>query len=211
VAALIGAPRLARAAAGVCVGIIASFAHIALSETVPGANDNLSGVATVLALARAMAGEPLTGLRLMLVSTGSEETLMEGMRAFLMARREELTPERTHVLCVDAVGSPHLVLIEAEGMLEVRPYDERFKDLIQECAEAAGIPLRRGSTLRLGTDGYVALRNGVPAACLMSVNDYGIASNYHWPTDTAANVDYGSVADCAVLAEGFARKLAAGA
>lgn len=209
VSALIGARRVAVAAGGVCAGIIASFTHIALSRTVPGANDNLSGVATLLAVARAVADKPVRGLRLLLVSTGSEEALMEGMRAFFAPRRGELAPERTHVLCVDAVGSPHLVLIEAEGMLTVRQYDERFKDLIAQCAADAQIPLRRGHTMRLGTDGYVALRNGVPAAALMSVNGFGAASNYHWPTDTPDRVDYETVEGAVSLCELVVRRMAA--
>ncbi|MGE5617351.1 MAG: M28 family metallopeptidase [Candidatus Woesearchaeota archaeon] len=210
VAALAGFRSLARATGGVCAGIIASFLHIALSPTVPGANDNLSGVATLLSVARSVAREPLRGLRLMLVSTGDEEGLMEGMRAFFEAHRDELSPERTRFLNVDAVGSPHLVLIEAEGMLQVRQYDEPFKDLIGDCAATAGIPLRRGFTMRLGTDGYVALRNGVPAATLMSANDYGAASNYHWPTDTPDRVDYATVEQAVSLCNLVVRRLAAG-
>ncbi|HZE05568.1 MAG TPA: M28 family peptidase [Solirubrobacteraceae bacterium] len=210
VAALIGSRPLALAAGGVCAGIIGSFVHIARSPTVPGANDNLSGVATLLALARTLASEPVRGLRVMLVSTGSEEALMEGMRAFFTPRRRELSTHGTHVLCVDAVGSRHLVLIEAEGMLTVRRYDERFKDLIEECAADAQIPLRRGHTMRLGTDGYVALRNGVPAAALMSVNDFGAASNYHWPTDTADRVDYETVQRAVSLCELVVRRMGAG-
>jgi Peptidase family M28 len=208
VAALAGARRLGALAGGVCAGIIASFAHIALSPTVPGANDNLSGVATLLAVARSVSQTPVPGLCLMLVSTGSEEALMEGMRAFFEAHRHELAPDRTHLLCVDAVGSPHLVLVEAEGMLEVCPYDERFKDLIEKCALDAQIPLRRGFTMRLGTDGYVALRAGVPAAAVMSVNDCGAASNYHWPTDTPDRLDYTTVQQAISLCEIVVRRIA---
>lgn len=205
-AAFIGARRVACLAGGLCAAIVASFAHIAMSRTVPGANDNLSGVATLLAVARSLSREPVTGLRVVLVTTGAEEALMEGMRAFFHAHRDDLAAERTQVLCVDAVGSPHLVLGEAEGMLEVCQYDERFKDFIETCAQDAGIPLKRDFTMRLGTDGYVALRAGVPAAALMSINDYGNASNYHWPTDTPDRVDYDTVQRAVSLCEMIVRR-----
>jgi hypothetical protein len=43
----------------------------------------------------------------------------------------------------------------------------------------------------------------------MSVNDYGIASNYHWPTDTAERVDYATLGQVITLCERVVRRLAA--
>jgi hypothetical protein len=206
--ALVGSSRLAATGGAICAGIILSFAHIASSPTVPGANDNLTGVATVLGLARALRERPPLGLRVILVSTGSEESLMEGMRAFARRHFPALSRERTLVLCVDSVGSPHLVLAEAEGMLQVRDYDPDFQQLIGECAEASGIPLIRGFRMHLGTDGYLALRAGFRAALLMSMNDLGFASNYHWPTDTPDRVDYAAVEDAVRLCDAVVRRLA---
>jgi Zn-dependent M28 family amino/carboxypeptidase len=163
-------------------------------------------VATLLEVARSLAERPVSGLRVLLVSTGAEESMMEGMRAFA---DRHLGAGSTQVLCVDAVGSSHLVLVEAEGMLEVFPYDRALKDLVAECAAEAGIELIRGFTMRLGTDGYIALRRGVPAACLMSLNDNGLGSNYHWPTDTPDRVEYGTVEDAVRLCERVVRALAA--
>jgi hypothetical protein len=205
-AALTGSRGLASLTRLLCGGIIASFAHIATSDVVPGANDNLTGVATLVELARSVAERPIPGLRIMFVSTGSEESLMEGVRAF-GERHFASLPGDTQVLCVDAVGSPHLVLVEAEGILEVRRYDETLKDLITQCAAERRIPLIRGYTMRLGTDGYIALRAGIPAACLMSLDDNGVCSNYHWPTDTPDRVDYCTLRRAAELCDAFARRL----
>lgn len=206
-ASLTGSRWLAGLTRLLCGGIIVSFAHIANSQVVPGANDNLTGVATLVELARSLAERRIAGLRVLFVSTGSEESLMEGMRAFAEHHFPSLDPARTHVLCVDAVGSPHLVLVEAEGMLEVRRYDERLNDLIGQCAAEQEISLLRGYTMRLGTDGYIALRAGIPAASLMSLDDNGVCSNYHWPTDTPDRVDYRTLADAVNLCEAVARRL----
>jgi hypothetical protein len=208
-AALAGWRRLTRLAGLVCGGIIASFAHIALSPTVPGANDNLTGVATLLALAEALEERPVEGLKVLLVSTGAEESLMEGMRAFAARHFSALNRDRTYVLCVDTVGSPHLLLAEEEGMLQVRRYDPGFTALVASCAADAGVALRAGVSMRLGTDGYLALRYDVPAALLISVDDYGGASNYHWPTDTPERVDYASLDGAVAICESVIRRLAA--
>ena len=208
VAALLGLRRLMLAGAVACAGVIGSFADMALRSTVPGANDNLTGVATVLGVAGGLAEDPVENLRVVLVSTGAEESLMEGMRAFAARHFADLPAGETSVLCVDTVGSPYLVLPEEEGMFRVRRYDGGFKELIAECAAREGVVLRRGLRMRLGTDGYLALRHGVPAAMLMSIDRHGTASNYHWPTDTADRVDYGSLADAVRLCLAVVRRLA---
>ena len=57
----------------------------------------------------------MPGLRVLLVSCGAEETLQDGVRAFLARHRDELAPGRTWFVNLDTVGSPHLVMLEAEG------------------------------------------------------------------------------------------------
>src|SRR5439155_102687 len=75
-----------------------AFADIATRTVVPGANDNLSAVAVVLELARLLREEPVRGVRVLLVSTGSEESFMEGMRGWVRRHRAELDPARTRVV-----------------------------------------------------------------------------------------------------------------
>ena len=89
-------------------------------------------------MADQLAREPIAGLRVLLVSTGSEEGFMEGMRAFAARHFGGLAPEHTHVVCLDTVGSPELTLVEGEGMLVMRDYDPAFKDLIDELRARRG-------------------------------------------------------------------------
>ena len=42
---------------------------------------------------------------------------------------------------------------------------------------------------------------------LGSVTDYKVPSDYHWPTDTADRVDYGTLADAVRLVEATIRSL----
>ena len=63
----------------------------------PGANDNGTGVAALLAIARALEERPAKNVRVMLVST-SEEALCEGMQAFAKRHFDDLPRERTFFL-----------------------------------------------------------------------------------------------------------------
>jgi hypothetical protein len=206
--ALAGRRRALTAGTVLALGSAATFAEIGARDAVPGANDNLTGVATLIGVATELAERPLEGLRVLLVSTGSEEGFMEGMQAFARRHFPALPPERTHVVCVDTVGSPHLALIEGEGMLRMRDYPDDVKQLVADCARDAGVARRRGLRFRNATDGLIALRAGYPTAAIGSVTDLKVPSNYHWPTDTAENVDHGSVSDAVTLCTAIARRLA---
>jgi Zn-dependent M28 family amino/carboxypeptidase len=184
------------------------MAHMSRQPVVPGANDNLSGVAVLLELARRLGGAPPPGLRIILLSAGAEEANQEGMLAFARRHFDDLAPEQTTFLCLDTLGSPELVLIEGEGFLRMFDYPTATKELVAQAARDAGVHVRRGLRFTFATDGLVPLREGYPVASLGSVNAYLVPSNYHWPTDTAENVDYGSVSDAADLASAVISRLA---
>jgi hypothetical protein len=191
----------------ISAGYAAAFADIGLRRTVPGANDNATGVAVLLSLANAWAKKPPPGMRVILLST-SEESILEGMEAFARRHFSELPPERTHVINLDTVGSPYLLLLEGEGMLGVREYPKDFLALIHSCAEELGIYIWPKLRFRNATDGIVALKAGYPTAALASVDKYKTPTHYHWPTDTADNVHYRQVADAARLCEAVVLRLA---
>jgi peptidase M28-like protein len=202
--------RLRRIGTFVSAGYAAAFADIGLRRTVPGANDNATGVAVLLSLAQAWAEKPPPGMRVILLST-SEESILEGMEAFARRHFAELPPERTHVINLDTVGSPYLLLLEGEGMLGIREYPKDFLALVKSCAEELGIFIWPDLRFRNATDGIVALKAGYPTAALASVDKYKTPTHYHWPTDTADNVHYEQVADAARLCEAVVLRLAAGA
>jgi Peptidase family M28 len=186
----------------------AAFAEIGSRDVVPGANDNLTGVATLAGLARCLAEEPVAGVRVLLVSTGSEESFMEGMQAFARRHFAELPIDRTHVICVDTVGSPELVLLEGEGMLRMHDYPAAFRETVAECARRAGVPLRRGLRFRNATDALIARRAGYPTVMLGSINRYKLPDNYHWPSDVPDNVDFSTTEDAVALCHEVVQNLA---
>lgn len=187
----------------------AAFADIARSPTVPGANDNLSGVAVLVALAQALRDRPLEGLCVWLVSCGSEEVLQGGIRGFAARHFPALDRRRSWVLNADSVASPRLVMLEGEGTLVMEDYcDRTFRDLVARVAQRAGIPLRRGMRARASTDSVIPSRAGLPTATLVSVDQHKLISNYHLMSDTPENADYATVARTAELVEAVARELA---
>jgi hypothetical protein len=208
-AALARRPGLARA--GLLIGTLgtAFVADIWRSETVPGANDNLSGAAALVALAELLRERPVPGLRVLLACCGAEETLQDGVRAFMARHRDELTPGSTWFVNLDTIGSPHLVMLDAEGPVWMERYAGPWlSDLLAARAEQLGIAVQRGFRARASTDSVIPSRAGYPIATLVSMTDWRSPANYHLPSDIPANLDYDTVADATRLVYELAQALA---
>ena len=135
---ILGRAGLLRAGSLLAGATAGAMADIARSEVVPGANDNLSAVAVLLALSRSLGERPQAGVRVLLLSTGSEESFMEGMQGFMRRHRATLDPAHTTVLCLECVGGPTLALVEAEGMLRMRPYSDTARERLAAAADSGG-------------------------------------------------------------------------
>ncbi len=189
-------------------GSLLAFGDIATRTVVPGANDNLTAVAVLLELARLLRERPVEGVRVLLVSTGSEESFMEGMRGWVRRHGPALDRDRTRVIVLETLGSPELILLEGEGMIWMTDYDPEVRDFIAASAQDAGAPLRRGLKLGFATDALSALRAGFRTATLASCDEYKMPANYHSQRDIPRNVDFETVAAGARVAEAAIRRAA---
>jgi hypothetical protein len=206
--ALLRRRRLTTAGTVLAAGSAAAFADIAARPVVPAANDNASGVAVLVALAEALRERPVEGLRVLLVSCGSEESLQQGVRPWARRWFPRLPVDRTWFLNMETVGSPHLALLEGEGTLQMQDYQRGFKDQVDAWARERGIELRRNLRSRTSTDAIVPHRAGYPTANFISVTRWKALANYHWPTDVPENVDFGTVEHAAEVGEHVLRRLA---
>ncbi|MFL5913876.1 MAG: M28 family metallopeptidase [Gaiellaceae bacterium] len=199
---------LVRAGTVLATGSVAAFADIAARGPVPAANDNASGVACLVALAERLRDEPVSGVRVVLASCGSEESFQQGVRAWARRWFPRLPRDRTWVLNMETVGSPELALLEGEGTLHMQDYQAGFKDQVDAWAREVGIPLRRKLRSRTSTDAVIPHRAGYPTANFVSVTRWKALANYHWPSDVPENVDFGTVAQATEVAATVIRRLA---
>jgi Peptidase family M28 len=204
--ALLGSRALTGIGTVVSAGAAAFMAHIGAGEVVPGANDNGTGCVAQLAIARALSEHPPEHTRVLFLST-SEEALCEGMGLFMERHAHELPVDRTFFLCLDTIGSPHLLALRGEGMLKLREYPAESLDLVDTTAEELGIDLFPNLRLRNATDGIFPLAAGYQCVSIASCNQWKNPSNYHWKTDLPENVRYETVADAIRLGEAVIRKL----
>jgi Peptidase family M28 len=193
-----------RLGAVLSLGTIAAMADIGRSPVSPGANDNLAAVSVVLALAR----RRYQGVRVLLVSTGSEESNAEGMQAWGRRHFPALPKETTTFVALETLGSGNLTIAESEGFLVPHRYTPEVKDALERCARDAGVPVWRGLSNSFASDGQIPLHAGYPAALLGALDDFRLPKNYHQPWDLPDGLDYGCVEGAARLLDAFIRSLA---
>jgi acetylornithine deacetylase/succinyl-diaminopimelate desuccinylase-like protein len=157
---------------------------IALSDPVPGANDNASGVATALRLAERHGGS-LEHFDLWLLFTGAEEGFALGMREFLRGRRRELSRTSTVFVNLEELGSGDVRFSRREGPLFTSRSHPQLRKLCYELADddpdAGAVPL----VLRTASDAGAAHARGYPAITITARP----APHHHLPSDTAENLE----------------------
>jgi Zn-dependent M28 family amino/carboxypeptidase len=203
----LGRHRIRAIGGALSAAYAAALWNIARSPVVPGANDNLSGVAALLMVADAIARRPCRHLRVVLLSTGSEESFLEGMEAFAGRHFSELRKGSTTFLCLESVGSPELMLLSGEGLLRLRRYPGEPRRTLERLATENGLRLHKPFRYRLATDGQLPLRAGYPTAVISSIDFYKAPSNYHWPSDRPDNLCLATVSNAAALTTAFVEEL----
>ena len=202
---LLGIRRLLRGGVALATAATAAMTDIALRDVVPGANDNLSAVGVLTATAQALQERPLHGVRVLLISTGSEESFSEGMQGFGHRHFGELDPERTEMICLECLGGPTLIVVEGEGMLRMRDYPSDMREELDRVAADAGISVVRGLRTTAATDAIIPLRAGYRVATLASVDETKLPMNYHWPSDRPEALHWTTIEQAIAVCERFLR------
>lgn len=179
--------RLGRTILGLFLGL---SVEQALRGPVPGANDNATGVAAVLALMERYAAEPFEDVEVVAALVGCEESGMAGMRAFL--RSEALDPATTLVLSLDTLGCGTPIVLEAEHAVLRHRYAPADLALVPPGVERWSI----GGW----TDALQAKFAGLRALSLLSIGPQGAFTHYHHASDTPDHVDFACVRACAEVA-----------
>jgi hypothetical protein len=167
---------------------------VELSDVVPGANDNASGVATALSLAQELDSDPPENLDVWVLLTGGEECQMEGMRSFVRSHRKSLDRENTYFIVLDAVGSGSVRYETGEGLAVTYDLDRRLVQLCDAIADAdrengnrfAAKPLRQG----FATDALPARMAKLRATAITCLSDGSLLpANYRRTEDVPKRID----------------------
>jgi hypothetical protein len=162
----------------------------------PGADDNASGVAALLAVARAMAADPPPRRTVVFAAFSGEELGLLGSARFVKSPPAGCKPDEVQLMVnLDMVGRPQGGKVYVEGADTSEGGRARVARL---ASEAPVIPLK----LAFGGDGYGPsdhtsfYARGAPVVFFFT----GAHADYHRPSDTAEKIDAQGLREVARLA-----------
>ena len=154
----------------------------------PGANDNASGVGTVLALAERLRGQPLQNTEVRLAFTGCEETGCDGMIALIKENGNML--REALFIDFDSVGiGDSVCYIKSEGNLRRCHISPDVEGLLKEVGEPFGlVPISTPPTGAF-TEGGTLWEYGFKAASFFTYNrGFPVPPEWHRLTDTPSRL-----------------------
>jgi aminopeptidase N len=160
----------------------------------PGADDNASGIAVMLELARLMVDAKPERSIIFAAFSGEEEGL-QGSRTYVTAARQRGArfPLSGHIadLNLDTVGrlGDGRVTVFGAGSARELPF------IFMGAGAATGIPVQTSAQDLGGSDDRAFVEAGVPAVQLFA----STAEDYHRPSDTADKIDYAGLGKVAAI------------
>jgi hypothetical protein len=173
-------------------GEYGSLAPERRGEVHNGANDNASGTAGLLALARALAAGPPTRRSIVLVAFTAEEVGLAGS-AHYVAHPEVPVADTVAMVNLDMIGRLEGAPITVFGAESGRG----FQDLVDSQGEHLGTEISFSQGAFAPSDQTSFHAQGVPVLFFFS----GTHSEYHTPDDDPERVDVEGIATIAALVE----------
>jgi hypothetical protein len=121
------------------------------------------------------------------VATGAEEVGTIGMKAFLKEHGPDVRD--AFIINIDNVGSGSVYYVDSEGMAKRYRSDRRLAGAARRAITENELSVSGRDYRGLSTDATPALARGFRAMSVMAFDINGRLPNWHWATDTVANVD----------------------
>lgn len=159
------------------------------SPYVPGANDDLSGLAVMLGAAEKLKDTAPPDIQFIFVATGAEEPHCNGMRAFTKSHIKELDRQNSYFINLECLGGGRLKYVTQEGFIIFQKHDHTLIQIAEIAARKYSIDLKPTYTVA-HSESIVPLTLGFKSIGLIALNENNVPVNYHQQSDTAENIDY---------------------
>ena len=167
-------------------GFIAVLFFTNFKLPVDGANDNLTGCTTAIAVLKFLEDNDIRfeNTEVCALTAGSEEAGLRGSRAYTKRHLKELQEIETVYFGMDTLRDFEDMAIYSRDMTGTVKTDPRVCALMKKGAEMAGLDLPYSSVYIGASDAAAVTKLGVPAATLAAMNP-GPPKYYHTRDDKA--------------------------
>lgn len=170
--------------------VVGLFFFFQAGPPVPGALDDLSGVAVVDGVGRSLAAARTDGgffpehTEILLVGMSAEEAGLRGARRFVDRYRSRLEKQPTYAIFLDGIGDERQLTVADREVCPGVRHDEELVQLALDASAEAGLAMRRRPLLLGATDATPFSRARIPAVTLLAQDVGRIVPAYHSRRDT---------------------------
>lgn len=180
--------------------IVVPFAFFHTRRVVPGAMDDLSGVAVLAGLARYLQYARQVGqffptkTEVVLLALSSEEAGLRGAKRYAARHAMEYREVPSYAIFLDNIADEnHLTVFKRELWCGAK-MDPYLVDAAQRAAAVNGYEIKTATMAVGATDASAFCRKGIPSVSLCCYNSARLMPNYHTRHDTIENLSAESLA-----------------
>ncbi|MHA1689781.1 MAG: M28 family peptidase [Promethearchaeota archaeon] len=190
-----------------------------LANKVPGAVDNLSAVAIVLAIGKMLKRNKELipdNTEIRLISFGCEEAFLRGAFRYVEKHYEELKKLDTEVVNMDAIASKDDINVLKEEPTTRTIHSEVVVQKLVEASKLVGVKVSTAGMggaetflekiygqMSGGTDATAFSKAGIKASTIMSMRVSDMVNFYHQSTDTPDKIEDGALENVLKLCLGY--------
>jgi Zn-dependent M28 family amino/carboxypeptidase len=170
--------------------VVSIFAFFHTKDVVPGAMDDMAGVAVVAGLGKYLedAGERgdffPENTEVVLLGMSSEEAGLRGAKRYAANHLEECKALPTHAIFLDNIYDERYFTVFQKEVFMGAKLDPYLVDLALKAAEENGFEIRTGVIPVGATDASAFALAGIPCVSMILCDNTRLAPNYHTRYDT---------------------------
>jgi hypothetical protein len=164
-------------------------------EAVPGAQDNLSGIAIAFESFKTFAHPTekgksvLQNTRIKFVSFGSEERGLCGSRSYANTFKEDLKKENAYLVNIDSVRLVNEVAIVEKELMNGTNHTPSLISGLSSAFDELKLPYKKVTLPIGGTDGVSFARAGLPSVSIIGISAKNYDFTYHTRHDIVENIE----------------------
>jgi Zn-dependent M28 family amino/carboxypeptidase len=174
--------------------VVAPFLFFLSDKAVPGAMDDMSGIAVLAATARNLHESRISGgfypdnTEVVLLATSSEEAGLRGAKRYVKKHLAELKRTPTYAIFLESTADErHLTAVNGELFTGAK-HDRDLVEMARKVAASHGWPIMSKPIPLGASDASAFSKMGVPSICLLSQDTTRLVPNYHTREDTPEHV-----------------------
>ena len=182
-------------------------------SAVPGAMDDLAGIAAVAGLGRWLDDATKSGLyrpqytEVVLFASSAEEAGLRGAKRYVKRHLDELTALPTKVLVIDGVADEKCLTVATKELWPGTRHSPQLVQTIKEIAQEHEWPIKAMPIMMGATDATPFSQNNIPAVLIGCQDLTRLVPNYHTRLDTIEHVSPQSMVVILQMAIDLLRRL----